>query len=769
MAVICVLALILTAVPLVSLRASAHIPIYGKTETSVNLRTGAGTEYASLQVLKKDTTVTLLDRSNPSWYKVRLGDGTIGYCYAASMDILNDCKSTDYLNFRTGAGTNYSIIRTLAPGTRLDIICFAGKSWLKGMTSDGVIGYVCTDYVDYIEDASIKVTTSTSQAAQSNFTISETKATIAKGRKVVLTAQGAKGTVEWNTSDEKVARLVSDGSFKGVATGTATLTATDTKTKQTLKCQLTVVQTDYRFIYLDSSEKKLEEGQSFTLTGRTEPEGGKYTLKSSNTAVATVSSTGVIKAVSAGTATITASDKTGVVTDTCKVTVTSKGSISFTQSSYSVNAGSSVRIGINKSPASLEVTWASSNNNVASVNNGLVSGLSAGTTVITASDSTGQLRARCTVTVNSVSAGYVSLSRYKATTTAGKTIYIKGYNGSKWETSDSSIATVWDGFIETKKAGRVAISYTNSYGQKAICVVTVTDPAPIKFAYSSPNSATLNSKVTLVAITDKKRTSVYFNVYDGGASPTMIQATSRTVDGNTLIWKGSYTPKQAGTFTVKAYAKYNNVWSTCSDGSSDIFIANKTSTKDVGLKKLRASDAVIKFIADNEGYVPAITYDYLSYNIPTLGHGYVVWEGECFYNNLSLNEAFALLVRSINKLSFTSDVNSMLINNYIYFNQQQFDALVSFSYNLGTAWTYSSDLKNILLNAYAPDGSRNLNYVNKNKLINEMLSYHHAANVCYYGLLYRRADELEMFLYGDYAHDGRNNKYHFPNPSCISF
>ena len=64
---------------------------------------------------------------------------------------------------------------------------------------------------------------------------------------------------------------------------------------------------------------------------------------------------------------------------------------------------------------------------------------------------------------------------------------------------------------------------------------------------------------------------------------------------------------------------------------------------------------------------------------------------------------------------------------------------------------------------------RDLNNVNKNALIRELLSYHHAGGNCYYGLLYRRADELEMFLYGDYAVDGRSNKYRFPNPSCISF
>lgn len=766
-ALLCILTLILTAIPLVSIRASAHIPIYAKTETAVNLRSGVGTQYSVIQVMKKGTTVTMLNRSNPNWYKVRLGDGTIGYCYAANMDVLNDCTPNDYLNFRTGPSTSYRIIRTLVPGTRLDIIAFSGSSWLKAKASDGTVGYVCTDYVDYIENTSITLSTGTSLTASSYFALSETKATIAKGRKIVLAATGAKGTVTWTSSNEEVLRYVSEGAFKGIAAGTAKITATDTKSKQTVTCQVTVVDTDYRFIYLEESSHKLEIGQSFTLKGSTEPEGGKYTLTSSDTSVATVTSSGVVKGVGAGTAFITASDKTGIVTASCKVTVTPKGGITLSQSSVSVNAGSAVRIGITKVPSDLDVTWTSSNTSVAGVNDGLVSGLRAGTAVITAADATGKIKAKCTVTVNAVSSGSVYLSRSTATTTAGKTIYIKGYNGSKWASSDTTIASVWDGFIETKKAGRVAITYTNSAGQKAICVVTVTDAAPVRFSYSSPNSATLNSKITLIAITDRKRTDVSFTVKDG--SSTSVPATTRTVDGNTIIWKGTYTATKAGTFTVNTYAKYNGVWSTCTDGTCDIFVANKNSASEVGLKKLRASDAVISFIASNEGFVSGITYDYMANYIPTLGHGQVVWEGECFYNNMTRSEAFALLVRSVNKLNFTSDVNSMLINNYAYFNQQQFDALVSFSYNLGTGWTYGSDLKSILLNAYAPNGTRNLNYVNKNKLINEMLAYHHAGGNCYYGLLYRRADELEMFLYGDYVHDGRNNKYNFPSPYCLSF
>lgn len=65
-------------------------------------------------------------------------------------------------------------------------------------------------------------------------------------------------------------------------------------------------------------------------------------------------------------------------------------------------------------------------------------------------------------------------------------------------------------------------------------------------------------------------------------------------------------------------------------------------------------------------------------------------------------------------------------------------------------------------------GVRNFNYINKNALITEVLAYHHAGGVCYWGLLYRRIDELELFIYGDYTQDGSKNKYGWTYPTCIA-
>ena len=77
-------------------------------------------------------------------------------------------------------------------------------------------------------------------------------------------------------------------------------------------------------IILDKTELKLSVDATETLTATIAPADAtnqNVTWTSSNTAVATVSSTGVVTAVAAGTATITATTEDGGMTATCEVTV----------------------------------------------------------------------------------------------------------------------------------------------------------------------------------------------------------------------------------------------------------------------------------------------------------------------------------------------------------------------------------------------------------------------------------------------------------------
>ena len=158
-------------------------------------------------------------------------------------------------------------------------------------------------------------------------------------------------------------------------------------------------------------------------------------------------------------------------------------------------------------------------------------------------------------------------------------------------------------------------------------------------------------------------------------------------------------------------------------------------------------------------------------NKPTVGYGKLINPGDTFYNNLTKREAQAMLIYSLNNGSYISSVNNFLLKNSVKFNQNQFDSLVSFSYNLGTAWMDKDEkVKGYIFNAFANGTTqRNLSCIDPDGFSYEMLRYHHAGkHECILGLLYRRIDEMNIFFKGDYArHAYKYNKYGYSIPGCI--
>lgn len=126
---------------------------------------------------------------------------------------------------------------------------------------------------------------------------------------------------------------------------------------------------------------------------------------SSATAIATVDNTGKVTAVSAGTATITVKTADGGKTATCAVTVTTKvipvTGISIEEGATAeVEEGKTVTLTAKVQPDNATdktVTWTTSNKAIATVADGVVTGVAAGQAVITAK--AGDKEATCTVTV----------------------------------------------------------------------------------------------------------------------------------------------------------------------------------------------------------------------------------------------------------------------------------------------------------------------------------------------------------------------------------
>lgn len=343
------------------------------------------------------------------------------------------------------------------------------------------------------------------------------------------------------------------------------------------------------------------------------------------------------------------------------------------------------------------VSYSSSNSFAVTVtSDGLLYANAVGSAVITAKY--GNKTETCTVTVKNGS--YVDISNSTVNINKDKSVFLTTDTYVDWKTSNPNVATVDDGIVYAKSEGVAVISAETGYGA-GTCIVTVGKAAPVRFVYASPNSAPLNSLVTLKAITDNTKRGLYFEITNGKKSYT-LHADSIKKDGSNIIWSAGVVLDESGSWSYKAYSLAEgerNYTTAEDDGSGVVFVTSSTDTSTAVNGERRASDEVISLIADYEGFLPEVTPDYITGDA-TLGYGKVVWSGEQFYNNLSKTEAYAYLCQTVNSGGYTSRVNNFLLRNNVKFNQRQFDALVCFSYNVGAyAIENDSDLINTLLNS----------------------------------------------------------------------
>ncbi len=165
-------------------------------------------------------------------------------------------------------------------------------------------------------------------------------------------------------------------------------------------------------VSLDKTNLNLNPGKEGTLIATITPDNAtdkSVEWKSDDTGVATVNENGKVTAVAEGTATITVTTTDGDFQDTCTVTVTAPPTVSVTsvtldKTILTLDVGGSDTLTATVKPdnaTNKAVTWSTSNKNVATVNNGVVTAVGAGTATITAAASDGSGKtATCEVTVN---------------------------------------------------------------------------------------------------------------------------------------------------------------------------------------------------------------------------------------------------------------------------------------------------------------------------------------------------------------------------------
>jgi uncharacterized protein YjdB len=222
--------------------------------------------------------------------------------------------------------------------------------------------------------------------------------------------------VTWSSSDNTIATVDSKGMVTAIAPGKVFIKVIteDGAKKDSSTVTVTSIppaSISVTGVSITTGTITLDVNAAQTLTAIIAP--GNATNKnviwsSNNNTIATVSATGVVTAKAAGTAIITATTEDGAKTTICTVTVNNLPQVAVTGVNISavtatleINGTKQLTATITPSnAANKNITWSSANSAVATVSaNGLVTAISAGTAVITATSEDGSKTAICTVTV----------------------------------------------------------------------------------------------------------------------------------------------------------------------------------------------------------------------------------------------------------------------------------------------------------------------------------------------------------------------------------
>ena len=226
--------------------------------------------------------------------------------------------------------------------------------------------------------------------------------------------------------------------------------------------------------------------------------------------------------------------------------------VTLGQSSIDIQVGQTIRLTAVVEPditTNKTIKWSSSDESVATVNDGTIVTLRIGQTIITAT--CGEKSASCVVNVIPIGVEEITLNATTASLKVGETILltatVKPDNATDktvvWKSSDEGVASVKDGVVTADKVGTTTI--TAKAGEKsATCLITVV-ATPVTSVTLDKPSASLKAGET-VTLT---------------ATVKPDDATDKTVAWNSsdasvaTVSNGVVTAKKVGTATITAKAE----------------------------------------------------------------------------------------------------------------------------------------------------------------------------------------------------------------------
>ncbi|MBO4557843.1 MAG: Ig domain-containing protein, partial [Bacteroidales bacterium] len=391
-------------------------------------------------------------------------------------------------------------------------------------------------------------------------------------RAEVLPSDATNRSVAWTSSAPAVASVSDAGTVTAVAPGTATITATAGGKKGSCTVVVSAKVVEVESITLSAIELEIERGATAELKATVNPPGatfGEIVWSSSDEAVAKVAG-GVLTAVGPGSATVTAT--VNGKSAACDVTVVvSLRAAEIEVPSYRLVEGQSQEVNIVLTPADatgVVITWASSDNSVVTVENGVMEAVGPGSATITVTINGTETKFAMVVEKKVIPVSEVTVDKPEVTLVEGESTLVTATVAPAdatdpavtWTSLNPEVAGVADGLITARKPGKATI--TAKAGDKlATCVVTVEKKfVPV---------ATVTLNRTDMALVEGETGSLTATVGPSDATdPTVVWAS--TNPGIASVAGGVVTAVSPGTATITATA--GDVTAACEVSVSKKFI-----------------------------------------------------------------------------------------------------------------------------------------------------------------------------------------------------
>ena len=378
--------------------------------------------------------------------KLYVGGRASGGTLTAS---LSDASTPDYVNSSFSGTGQYTVVYTLTYKA-----ASAGKLLVVEWVQASGTGNVTLQAATLAQlSAVVNVTGVSVNPKSASLAVNSTKQLTA----TIAPANATNQKVTWSSSNKAIASVSSTGLVTARAAGNAVIIVTTQDGAKTATCNITSAVVNVTGVSVNPKSASLAVNNTNQLTATIAPANAtnqKVTWSSSNKAIASVSSTGLVTARAAGNAVITVTTQDGKKTATCNITsaVINVTGLSLNPTSASLAVNGTKQFTATIAPANAtnqKVTWSSSNKTIASVSStGLVTARAAGNAVITVTTQDGAKTATCNITIVQASPGGLTGSGLSSSTTVNLT------------TEGSSDWAHWPGYDHKSSGANKISNYT---------------------------------------------------------------------------------------------------------------------------------------------------------------------------------------------------------------------------------------------------------------------------------------------------------------------